>query len=137
MSQPAHPIVQVEDTGDRRIDTSTSSSTLLYDLSFTRALSLVTAGNSNVPRSEQRQQSQGQPTLSDGADPIFNMYVKMSQEEDNKMADRWQKDADGILIFVSSSSYLHALESSDKREHRRPVYSLLQLRHCSPCQSRT
>ena len=29
------------------------------------------------------------------------MYVKMSQEEDNKMADRWQKDADGILIFVS------------------------------------
>ncbi|KAH9959540.1 hypothetical protein BGW80DRAFT_1183447, partial [Lactifluus volemus] len=24
----------------------------------------------------------------------------MSQEEDNKMADRWQKDADGILIFT-------------------------------------
>jgi hypothetical protein len=37
------------------------------------------------------------------------MYVKMSQEEDNKMADRWQKDADGILIFVSSSCHLHAL----------------------------
>jgi hypothetical protein len=34
------------------------------------------------------------------------MYVKMSQEEDNKTADRWQKDADGILIFVSSSYYL-------------------------------
>jgi hypothetical protein len=37
------------------------------------------------------------------------MYVKMSQEEDNKMADRWQKDADGILIFVSlhvASTYL-------------------------------
>ncbi|KAH9954372.1 hypothetical protein BGW80DRAFT_1467817 [Lactifluus volemus] len=79
MSQPAHPIVQVEDTGDQRIDTT---------------------GNSNIPRSEQRQQSQGQPTLSDGAEPIFNMYVKMSQEEDNKMADRWQKDADGILIFT-------------------------------------
>ncbi|KAH9952773.1 hypothetical protein BGW80DRAFT_578662 [Lactifluus volemus] len=79
MSQPAHPIVQVEDTGDERIDTT---------------------GNPNVPRSEQRQPSQGQPTLSDGAEPIFNMYVKMSQEEDNKMADRWQKDADGILIFT-------------------------------------
>ncbi|KAH9980939.1 hypothetical protein BGW80DRAFT_1162822, partial [Lactifluus volemus] len=24
----------------------------------------------------------------------------MSQEEDNKMTDRWQKDADGILIFT-------------------------------------
>ncbi|KAH9952874.1 hypothetical protein BGW80DRAFT_1469211 [Lactifluus volemus] len=79
MSQPAHPIIQVEDTGDQRIDTT---------------------GNSNVPRLEQRQPSQGQPTLSDGAEPIFNMYVKMSQEEDNKMADRWQKDADGILIFT-------------------------------------
>ena len=26
----------------------------------------------------------------------------MAEEEDNKMAERWQKDADGILIFVSS-----------------------------------
>jgi hypothetical protein len=29
------------------------------------------------------------------------MYIKMAAEEDNKMTDRWQKDADGILIFVS------------------------------------
>jgi hypothetical protein len=29
------------------------------------------------------------------------MYVKMAEEEDNKMTERWQKDADGILIFVS------------------------------------
>jgi hypothetical protein len=29
------------------------------------------------------------------------MYVKLAEEEDNKMAERWQKDADGILIFVS------------------------------------
>jgi hypothetical protein len=28
------------------------------------------------------------------------MYVKMTEEEDNKIAERWQKDADGILIFV-------------------------------------
>ena len=61
----------------------------------------------------------------------------MSQEEDSKMADRWQRDADGILIFVSPHVYLHAFERSDQREHRRPVYSLLQLRHCSQCQSRT
>ncbi|KAH9971354.1 hypothetical protein BGW80DRAFT_455120 [Lactifluus volemus] len=79
MSQPADPIIRVEDTGNERIDTT---------------------GNPNVPRSEQHQFSQGQSTFSDGAEPIFNMYVKMSQEEDNKMADRWQKDADGILIFT-------------------------------------
>jgi hypothetical protein len=29
------------------------------------------------------------------------MYYKAAKEEDNKMAERWQKDADGILFFVS------------------------------------
>ena len=29
------------------------------------------------------------------------MYTKIAEEEDIKMTDRWQKDADGILIFVS------------------------------------
>ena len=28
------------------------------------------------------------------------MYSKAADEEDNKMVERWQKDADGILIFV-------------------------------------
>ena len=37
------------------------------------------------------------------------MYSKISEEEDNKVADRWQKDADGILIFVSSCSDHHLL----------------------------
>jgi hypothetical protein len=29
------------------------------------------------------------------------MYSKLAEEEDNKMVDRWQKEAEGILIFVS------------------------------------
>ena len=28
------------------------------------------------------------------------MYSKMAKEEDDKTTERWQKDADGILIFV-------------------------------------
>ena len=35
------------------------------------------------------------------------MYVKMAEEEDNKMTERWQKDADGILIFVSPYIIFH------------------------------
>jgi hypothetical protein len=35
------------------------------------------------------------------------MYVKMAEQEDDIMADRWQKDADGILIFVSSHISSH------------------------------
>ena len=30
------------------------------------------------------------------------MYREIAEEEDKKMAERWQKDAEGILIFVSS-----------------------------------
>ncbi|KAH9967604.1 hypothetical protein BGW80DRAFT_1340405, partial [Lactifluus volemus] len=28
------------------------------------------------------------------------MYIKMTEGEDEKMSHRWQKDADGILIFT-------------------------------------
>jgi hypothetical protein len=35
------------------------------------------------------------------------MYSKLAEEEDNKMVDRWQKEAEGILIFVSHSVGAH------------------------------
>jgi hypothetical protein len=38
----------------------------------------------------------------------FSIYSKAAEEEDNKMAERWQKDADGILIFVSPRVAIHA-----------------------------
>ena len=28
------------------------------------------------------------------------MYMEMAEEEDKKLAESWQADADGILIFV-------------------------------------
>jgi hypothetical protein len=37
------------------------------------------------------------------------MYSKMAEEEDNKMADHWQKDADGILIFVSPHAWFRVI----------------------------
>ena len=33
------------------------------------------------------------------------MYSKIAEEEDDKMVERWQKDAEGIIIFVRSDSY--------------------------------
>jgi hypothetical protein len=53
------------------------------------------------PQLAQNQTLQEKATFSDSSGPLFNMYNKMTEEEDNKMAQRWQKDADGILIFVS------------------------------------
>ena len=35
------------------------------------------------------------------------MYVKMADEENDKMADLWQKDVKTFLIFVSSPISFH------------------------------
>jgi hypothetical protein len=37
----------------------------------------------------------------DSSGPLFSLYSKIAEEQDNKMTHRWKKDADGILIFVS------------------------------------
>jgi hypothetical protein len=55
------------------------------------------------------------------------MYRKMAEEEDNKVAERWQKDADGILIFVRPLAYLPVI--SHIHSNYRSGCSLLQLQH--------
>ena len=42
----------------------------------------------------------GESNFGDSSGPLFFIYSGIAEEEDNKMTDRWQKDADGILIFV-------------------------------------
>jgi hypothetical protein len=59
----------------------------------------------------------------DSSGLLFSMYSRLAEEEDNKMVDRWQKEAEGILIFVSTSvgilyCYVPKLELCS------PVYSL-------------
>lgn len=46
-------------------------------------------------------QSKEEPSFGDSSGPFFSMYSEAAEDEDNKMVERWQKDADGILIFVS------------------------------------
>jgi len=53
------------------------------------------------------------------------MYVKMAEEEDNKMAERWKADAEGILIFVSGS-ILFLCQWVRQLESFRQVCSLLR-----------
>ena len=54
---------------------------------------------SNQP-SQGQSQGQSQSNFGDSSGPLFSIYSKAADEEDNKMVERWQKDADGILIFV-------------------------------------
>jgi hypothetical protein len=58
----------------------------------------------------------------DSSGPLFTLYSKLAVEEDNKMVERWQKDAEGIIIFVCID------RPPDDcvliREPNRPAYSL-------------
>jgi hypothetical protein len=82
------------------------------------------------PQPAPNQPSQVESIFGDSSGPLFSMYSKAAEEEDNRMVERWQKDADGILIFVSPRianpcRFVHNLE------HNRPVYSLLRSPHSS------
>ena len=48
------------------------------------------------------QPSQEVSNSGDSSSPLFTMYSKIAEEEDDKMVERWQKDAEGIIIFVRS-----------------------------------
>ena len=54
-----------------------------------------------------------EPSFGDSSGPFFSIYSKAAEEEDNKMVERWQKDADGILIFVSSSVGIYIVLDPD------------------------
>jgi len=46
------------------------------------------------------QTSDGYHKFNDSSGPLFSMYSEIAEGEDNKMVQYWQKDAEGILIFV-------------------------------------
>jgi hypothetical protein len=47
------------------------------------------------------QPSQAESNFGDGSGPLFTIYSKIAEKDDNKRVERWQRDALGILIFVS------------------------------------
>ena len=40
------------------------------------------------------------------------MYMEMATEEDKKMVEDWKADAEGILIFVRSYSFIWCFTST-------------------------
>jgi hypothetical protein len=61
----------------------------------------ITDVNLDHSQSTPNQPSQADSNFGDGSEPLFSMYTKVAEDDDNKMVKIWQKDADGILIFVS------------------------------------
>ncbi|KAI0246406.1 hypothetical protein BJV78DRAFT_151749 [Lactifluus subvellereus] len=64
-----------------------------------QAFDVVDPDETNRPGAAPDQAQRAQ-NFDDSSGPLFFMYRKMAEEEDDKMAERWQKDADGILIFT-------------------------------------
>ena len=58
-------------------------------------------GYPSQSQSTQNPPLQGESNFGDSSAPFFSLYSKIAEDEDNKMVELWQKDADGILIFVS------------------------------------
>jgi hypothetical protein len=58
-------------------------------------------------RPTQDQPSQVDSNFSDSSGPVFSLYSKIAVEEDDKTAERWKTNADGILIFVSLRASVH------------------------------
>ncbi|KAH9972296.1 hypothetical protein BGW80DRAFT_1459918 [Lactifluus volemus] len=61
---------------------------------------LEMSGPRLVPQPAQNKSSQGQADFSDSSGPLFHQYIKMTEGEDEKLSYRWQKDAQGIIIFT-------------------------------------
>ena len=88
-----------------------------------------------LPRSPPLQPYQEEISHGDRSWPLYAMYSKVTQEEDNKMAERFQKAADGLLVFVSprlTPPFLHTSIGN-----YRVACSLPLSLHCLQSQSRT
>ena len=66
----------------------------------------------------------------DSSGPFFDIYSKAAEEEDNKRAEHWQKDAEGIIIFVSPSVNIHTSSHINWNSLDR---SILCRGRCPPC----
>ncbi|KAI0296135.1 hypothetical protein B0F90DRAFT_1747545, partial [Multifurca ochricompacta] len=49
----------------------------------------------------------GESTFADSSGPTFTMYLNLANEQDEKAAESWKADADGILVFVSHITTLY------------------------------
>jgi hypothetical protein len=93
----------------------------------TRALSSlisphVVDGLLHGPRSGINQSPFEEYNFEDSSEPLFSMYSKIGEEEDNKMVERWQKDAEENFLFVSPLSPF--MQTHLEQECNRRVYFL-------------
>jgi hypothetical protein len=121
MSQTAHP--DLEEGNNLGVSSTFPKSTKVYKTDDDQTQS---APNQQAP-------SQEESTFGDSSRPLFSIYYKAAKEEDSKMAERWQKDADGILFFVSPCVAIHTACGTNWDTIDRFI---LCCSCCTPCRHR-
>ncbi len=53
--------------------------------------------------------SQEESQFSDSSGPLFSTYSKIAEKDDDIIAEGWQQDANGVIIFVSPQVTFHAI----------------------------
>ncbi len=53
--------------------------------------------------------SQKESQFDDSSRPLFSMYSKIAEKDDYIIAEGWQQDANGVIIFVSPQVTFHAI----------------------------
>jgi hypothetical protein len=81
-------------------------------------------------RPTSNQGAEGESNFGDSSGPLFSIYSKAAEDEDNKMVESWQKDAEGILIFVSPRV---GIRISLYINWRAIDWSILCRSRCTPC----
>jgi len=92
MAKAASQLIDVEREGGTDISDMPDPPTYMADGRHEQPQS--TPENSSRP-------SLGDPHFGDSSGPLVSMYSKTTEEADRRCADRCQKDAEAILVFVS------------------------------------
>ena len=119
----SRPIIQQEDL-ERGRKRGMSSTSWPYSHHFKFLTYIYHVDYRSDSQSLHYQPLEGESNFGDSSGPFFSIHSKVANVEDQKMVDRWQKDADGILIFVSPRVGIH-ISFLQKLEHYRLVCSLL------------
>ena len=107
--------IKIQREGGSLVSIISATSAFFHLLKFTDVCTGSTADDylnqppPSAPTPSQQPLPQGESNFGDSSAPLFTTYTKISVEEDKEMAERWQKDADGIIIFVRLTFTFHFL----------------------------
>lgn len=79
--------------------------------------------------------SKGELNYGDSSWPLYSMYSKIAQQDDNRLAERCQRDTNGTMVFVSP--HVKLLRQYVSTGKYRRVYLPPPSVHCSRSQCKT